>query len=205
MKVTNSNTGCFKNADPVTVTIHPTPVADFKMSREVTTVAATDIIFNNLSSIDGGGTIQSHEWEFGDAGNTKSQNIHPAFEYPTDTGRYIIRLRVISDKGCEAEHLDTLVINPDITVFVPNAFTPNMYGPDNNNRFYVHAEGYDKFEVYIFNRWGEKVYYSKDIKEGWNGMYKGEYAQQDVYTYVVNVTSFSGKPYSFYGTVTLLR
>jgi gliding motility-associated-like protein len=168
-------------------------------------VAATDITFSNLTTIGGSGIIASNDWEFGDLAGTTSKDKNPVFEYPTDTGKYIITLTTTSDKGCVSKHLDTLTINPDITVFVPNAFTPNLYGPERNNKFYVTAEGFQTFEVYIFSRWGEKVYYSTDIEEGWNGFYKGEAAQQDVYTYVVNVTSYSGKPYSFYGTVTLLR
>jgi PKD repeat protein len=178
LRVTNSVTTCFSDAAPTTVTVLPTPNANFKMSREITTVAATDITFSNLSTIGGTGVIASNDWEFGDLAGSTSKEKNPVFEYPTDTGKYIIKLTVRSDKGnCKSEHWDTLTINPDITVFVPNAFTPNLYGPERNNRFYVTAEGYEAFEVFIFSRWGEKVYYSTDITEGWNGMYKGETAQ----------------------------
>jgi gliding motility-associated-like protein len=204
LKIVNTQTGCERQALPVNIVVHATPNANFKMSREVTTVAATDITFTDMSTI-GQGTISTYEWELGDPMNTKSSLKNPVFEYPTDTGKYIITQTITSDMGCESVHIDTLTINPDITVFVPNAFTPNKYGPERNNRFYVTAEGFLGFEIYIFNRWGEKVYYSTDINEGWDGQFKGDFAQQDVYTYVVNVTSFSGKPYSFYGTVTLLR
>jgi gliding motility-associated-like protein len=207
LRVTNRVTSCFKDAGTVVVTIDPTPDADFKMSREVTTVAATDIQFVNLTQVDAPANKQTldYTWEFGDLNNTNSKAFNPMFEYPTDTGTFIIRLTAITDKGCTSEHIDTLVIGPDITVYIPNAFTPNLYGDDRNNRFYVSAEGYETFEVFIFNRWGEKVYYSTDITEGWDGKYKGETAQQDVYMYVVNVTSYEGKPYTFSGTITLLR
>ena len=207
LRVTNRVTTCFRDAAPVVVTIDPTPDADFKMSREVTTVAATDIQFQNLTQIDAPGDRNNldYTWEFGDITGKTSKEMSPVFEYPTDTGVFLIRLTATTDKGCTSEHIDTLVIGPDITVYIPNAFTPNNYGEEINNRFYVHAEGYETFEVFIFNRWGEKVYYSDNIDEGWDGNFKGEYAQQDVYTYVVNVTSFAGKPYTFSGTVTLLR
>ncbi len=207
LRVTNRNTSCFRDATPVNVTIDPTPYANFSMSREVTTVAATDIQFTNLTVVDAPANRQTldYTWEFGDLSNTNSKAFSPMFEYPTDTGTYIVRLTAITDKGCSSEHLDTLIIGPDITVYIPNAFTPNLYGDERNNRFYVSAEGYETFEVFVFNRWGEKVYYSTDITEGWDGFFKGEFAQQDVYTYVVNVTSFAGKPYTFSGTVTLLR
>jgi len=207
LRVTNRTTSCFRDATVVVVTIDPTPDANFKMSREFTTVASTDIQFENLTQVDAPANAQTldYTWEFGDFNNSTDKAISPLFEYPTDTGTFIIRLTAITDKGCTSEHIDTLVIGPDITVYIPNAFTPNLYGPNRNNRFYVDAEGYETFEVFVFNRWGEKVYYSTDITEGWDGQFKGEFAQQDVYTYVVNVTSFAGEPYTFSGTVTLLR
>ncbi|MHB1279506.1 MAG: T9SS type B sorting domain-containing protein, partial [Bacteroidia bacterium] len=66
-------------------------------------------------------------------------------------------------------------------------------------------DGFETFEITIFNRWGERVYRSTDILEGWDGMYKGAEAQQDVYMYVVRVTSLAGKEFEYYGTITLLR
>jgi gliding motility-associated-like protein len=90
-------------------------------------------------------------------------------------------------------------------VFIPTAFTPNDLGKAENNRFYVIADGFETFEISIFNRWGEELYHSKKIEEGWDGIYKGKPAQQDVYVYLVKLSSFTGKPYEFYGTVTLLR
>jgi gliding motility-associated-like protein len=97
------------------------------------------------------------------------------------------------------------VIRPDITVFIPNAFTPNQYGPNINDRFFVHADGIKTFSIRIFDRWGEQVYQSNKLEEGWDGLYKGAPAQQDVYVYRVDVISNSDKDYSFYGTITLLR
>ena len=207
LKVTNNKTSCFKNALPVQVTVHPTPDADFKMSREVTTVAATDVVFTNLTRIDLPGVVKNldYTWEYGDISGKTSKDFSPTYEYPTDTGLYIVTLTAVTDKGCRSVHTDTLLIGPDITVFIPNAFTPDPYGPEKNNYFHVTAEGFESFEMFIFSRWGEKVHYSNNIEQGWDGKFKGEPAQQDVYTYVVNVTSFSGKPYTFSGTVTLLR
>ncbi|MEN9511842.1 MAG: hypothetical protein RLZZ370_1661, partial [Bacteroidota bacterium] len=61
------------------------------------------------------------------------------------------------------------------------------------------------FRMVIFNRWGEKLYETKDIEKGWDGKANGVDCQQDVYAYLVELTSFEGKVYKFPGTVTLLR
>lgn len=123
----------------------------------------------------------------------------------TDTGTFLARLNVIADNGCEAFDTGNIHIGPDITVFIPNAFTPNNFGEAINERFFVIADGFESFNIAIFNRWGEQLYQSSDIKEGWDGRYKGQDVQQDVYVYVVRVTSLSGKEFEYYGTITLLR
>jgi gliding motility-associated-like protein len=59
--------------------------------------------------------------------------------------------------------------------------------------------------MHVFNRWGEKMFESTDVNQGWNGRANGQECQQDVYAYLVEVTSFEGKLYKFTGTITLLR
>ncbi len=114
-----------------------------------------------------------------------------------------MRLNDIGDNGCEAFDTGNIRIGTDINVFIPNAFTPNNFGKAINERFNVMADGFESFHIAIFNRWGEQLYQSSDIKEGWDRRYKGEDVQQDVY--VVRVTSLSGTEFEYYGTITLLR
>lgn len=200
---------CVNDANPVTVTVWPTPIADMDANRWKTTVALPGIQFYDRSTIDPSGTITSWLWNFGDRNNSTSTQQHPFFEYPitepTDTGAFTVRLEVSTDQGCSSVVERPLQIDPDITVFIPNAFTPNKFGEALNDRFYVIADGFETFQITIFNRWGEVVYESADISEGWDGMYKGVEAQQDVYVYLVRVTSLGGKEFEYYGTVTLLR
>lgn len=55
-----------------------------------------------------------------------------------------------------------------ISVFIPNAFTPNFDGL--NDSFKVVADKpVDYFELVILNRSGEEVFYSRDISRAWNG------------------------------------
>ncbi len=200
---------CENNAAPAVFTVFPTPVASMDANRWKTTVALPGIQFYDRSTIDGGGTINSWLWDFGDRNASTSTQQNPFFEYPitepTDTGAFLVTLLVNTPDNCPDTATRYVQIDPDITVFIPNAFTPNKFGNANNDRFYVRADGFETFEITIFNRWGEVVYQSADINEGWDGMYKNLEAQQDVYVYLVRVTSLAGKEFEYYGTVTLLR
>lgn len=72
----------------------------------------------------------------------------------------------------------------DGALYVPNAFTP---GPDlKNDVFYAVGEGISEFHLKIFSRWGELIFESDDISEGWDGTYKGRLVQQDLYCWIID-------------------
>jgi gliding motility-associated-like protein len=60
--------------------------------------------------------------------------------------------------------------------------------------------------MWIFDRWGAMIYYTGDIRKGWDGSIKGknEPAKQDVYVWKVNITDVTGKKHRYVGHVTLL-
>lgn len=204
LKVT-SERNCANNASPKLVVVNPKPVAAMDADYWVTTVLQTNIKFLDKTTIDAPGNIASYLWEFGDPDNNFSPNKNPTFEYPSDTGTYLVRLKVVSGDGCEDEVQRPVVILPEITVFIPNAFIPDNAGQLANERFWVTAYDYKTFEIKIFSRWGELLYKSTDITEGWDGKYGGESVQQDVYFYVINMTDLKGKTLDFKGTITLLK
>ncbi len=204
LKVT-SERNCANNASPKIVIVNPKPNAAMDADYWLTTVLQTNIKFLDKTTIDAPGSIASYLWEFGDPDNNFSPKRNPTFEYPSDTGTYLVRLKVISGDGCEDEAQRPLVVIPEITVFIPNAFIPDRAGQAANERFWVTAYDYKTFEIKIFSRWGELLYQSKDITEGWDGKYRGESVQQDVYFYVINIEDLKGKVLDFKGTITLLK
>ncbi|MFZ5551559.1 MAG: gliding motility-associated C-terminal domain-containing protein [Bacteroidota bacterium] len=70
-----------------------------------------------------------------------------------------------------------------ISIFIPNAFTPNEDGT--NDEFGIVGEGVEEMTLYIFNRWGEVIFESNDVSKKWNGTFKGEKCENGVYVYKV--------------------
>lgn len=110
---------------------------------------------------------------------------------------------VTNKYGCQSG--DTIVILNDHcypTLYVPNSFTPNADGK--NDFFRADGEYITSFKMEIFNRWGERIFKSDDINKGWDGRFKGEKAQMDVYLWMIEYTGYrTHKLIS--GNVTLLR
>jgi gliding motility-associated-like protein len=92
----------------------------------------------------------------------------------------------------------------DFTLDVPNTFTPNEDGE--NDIVYVRGWGLkDLLEFRIYNRWGEEVFFSNDLKVGWDGTKDGKPQNMDSYAYYVRVLTFSDVEMTKKGTITLLR
>lgn len=94
-------------------------------------------------------------------------------------------------------------ITPIPQLWVPNAFTPN--GDGVNETFVVKGENLRDFNLLIFNRWGELVYQTTDMNAGWDGTYKGQPCQSDVYVYKVAAKGQTpGSLFNKEGTVALI-
>ena len=95
------------------------------------------------------------------------------------------------------------IICEDPYVFVPNAFSPN--GDGYNDVLYVRGLYIEKVIFRIFNRWGEMVFESNDISVGWDGMYRNQLLQPDVYDFYLDITCVGGLTSIVKGNVTLMR
>jgi gliding motility-associated-like protein len=90
-------------------------------------------------------------------------------------------------------------------LYVPNSFTPNRNGL--NDKFYAYGDGITSFRMRIFNRWGQLIFETTDMSEGWDGKYKGETVLEDTYVYVMDYesqcTAMESK--KVYGHVNVIR
>lgn len=96
-----------------------------------------------------------------------------------------------------------ICFNFEPVIYIPDAFSPN--GDEYNDVFGVKGGALKTVEMYIFNRWGEKLFTGNGINDTWDGKYKGKDQPQDVYMYYCYYTGYDGRKYSTKGTITLLR
>ena len=91
----------------------------------------------------------------------------------------------------------------DPLIYVPNTFTPN--GDGLNDVFFVRGFNIDEVQMVVFNRWGQKVFETREITKGWDGSFEGGFAPPDVYGYYLKVSCISGGEYEQKGNVTVIR
>jgi gliding motility-associated-like protein len=123
---------------------------------------------------------------------------------PQDTTIYKV---VVSKKGCREEK--TIRINVDNVncgepnIFVPNAFTPNNDG--NNDILKVRGRWISKLQFVVYNRWGQEMFTTTDLNNGWNGVFKGNEVAPDVYNYYLQVTCLDNKIFTKRGNTSLIK
>ena len=93
----------------------------------------------------------------------------------------------------------------------PNNFIPNTFRPNSEieaNRIFKPVLSYvdaDEYHFIIYDRWGQIMFETTDLTEGWDGTVKGKLAELGVYSYVITYRLNEKKIYSKYGHVTLIR
>ena len=113
--------------------------------------------------------------------------------------------KVTNNYGCSITcHYEVNVHDLYGDIFVPNAFTPDGNGI--NDIFKVIGKNIKVAALYVFNRWGEKVFESTNVNDGWDGTFKGKPSPAGVYTYTLQY--FGGiddKAKALKGSITLIR
>lgn len=192
-----------------TVNIYPKPNGIFTTDPLIkTTVALPKFRTFNSSSVSQNpfSTSMTYNWSWGKTFKVGGDTLkEPSIIFGKDTGTYWIKLYVTTDKNCKDTVTRTVIIGPDIIVFIPDGFTPDGSGPNENNTFIPVVLNNKTFNMSIYNRWGEKMYETNDLSKGWDGNYAGKLSPQGVYVYKILVTSMDGDLFQYKGTVTLLR
>lgn len=117
----------------------------------------------------------------------------------------IYELTVTDSLGCSITVPYTIVVENNLLLYVPNAFSPN--GDGINDLLLVFGVSLKKINFNIFNRWGEKVFdlETSDLTNGWDGTYFGKLLPPEVYVYYLDATFDDGQTKQQKGSITIVR
>ena len=111
----------------------------------------------------------------------------------------------IDQYGCS--FLDTVVVThlatTDGEAIIPNVFSPN--GDGKNDVFEVRGLGVQEFSMEVYNRWGQLVFTTSKLHDGWDGRLGGREQPSGTYVWMAEGVSNTGKVITKKGVVTLIR
>lgn len=196
--------GCEKDLLKTAVfEVFPLPIAQFNMDPDQTTVFNTNIQFEDISI----GNIQGWEWDFASFGSSNEQ--HPLYQFPADSGTFPITLTVATDKSCTDDVTELLRVGSEFNMYVPNSFTPN--GDAQNDVFAPRGMGIDpnEYRLEIYDRWGGIIFESSDLNQPWDGRVQGttKMAQNGIYIWKIVAIDITDERENrtYTGTVNLIR
>ncbi len=205
----SSNEGAGEDYEYKTIRVYSNPKASFEVSPKLvmlnTDLEARVEFFNLSECNDTSGC--AYVWNFGDGSTSISRDVtHNYSPDPDDVPiKYDISLLVTTAHACA----DSLTLYEEVEIIgageikFPNAFTPN--GDGLNDTFRPVSEGVIKYELLVYNRWGELIFTTKDLSAGWDGKVKSEYAKPDVYVWKAQGKFTNGRSFELAGDVTLIR
>ncbi len=193
-----SDKGCLYTATLTNgAQIAPIPVISFESEKTYWGFDETELKFTAIATI----PVNTWAWSFGNGkkGTQPQENIK--FK---EAGYYTVNLVGTSDKGCTAGITKSVLIVPPFDAYVPTSFTPN--GDGINDFFGMEGvEFISSYKMQIFNRWGQELFSTINLKIMWDGRYNNTTMPGDMYTYVINITDIDNRLYKLNGTVQLIR
>jgi gliding motility-associated-like protein len=171
-------------SDTILLQLYPKPTvtlgADTTVCEETPLVLAPQVY-----------NAESLLWSDGSGGNTLTI---------TSGGEYIVT--GINKCGTGS---DTITVNHIFCeIRVPNAFSPDGDGSNDVFKVLGNIGRMDDFHLSIFNRWGQRIFETRNKFEGWDGIHEGRPAPLGVYVYLLEY-SIGGKPYVQKGNFHLIR
>lgn len=189
---------CKSDIAKITIpTIANVPVASFGTDPQFNSKFTTPlpIYFKNNSK-----DADSYLWDFGDG--TISNELNPKHTY-IKSGKFKVKLTAYADEGCSnsIEIGDLIIL--DAALFVPNTFSPN--GDGVNDEFVVTVLNLKKYQLLIYNRLGENIFQTYNIFENWKGTHKNQNVPIGTYYYVIFGKNIHNQDVKYTGSLTLIR
>ena len=194
--LTPTNNNCFSgpvNSDTVHMNIYPKPLINIS-PKDTIIKTGSQITLNARVS----GNISSIQWS--PSNELVNANVLSPLTVSM-TANTIFKLEVTSTDGCVASATASVKITRPLVM--PNAFTPD--GDQVNDIFRIPLGASIQLQDFsIFDRWGAKVFTTKNATEGWNGTIKGKSADAGVYVYIIKGKDDKGEVL-IKGSVVLVR
>lgn len=161
--------------------------------------APASILEGYTTQLQGSGSAGTYLWS--PASSLSSATILNPVASPRTTTQYV--LTITTAAGCT--NSDSVLVTVVPYCIKPlNAFSPNG---DGINEYWLvtNNDCTSNVNAYVFNRYGTKVYESKDYRNNWNGTYKGKPLPDGTYYYILNFTLINGNKITLNGNVTIIR
>ncbi|NND94775.1 MAG: T9SS type B sorting domain-containing protein [Flavobacteriales bacterium] len=195
----SNTTGCSSMASIASVAcVLEAPVASFELEQNPILTSDPIAVF-----IDRSIGAATHEYIIPGVGNFSEPD--PQVEFLPIEGTYFTCLEVTAVNGCEDSYCSNVLVRDDVLIYVPSAFTPNL---DNVNETFKPTLSFDpqRYELRIFDRWGNEIFYSDSPEIGWSGSSDQSefYSPDGYYAYRIKAV-LDGEVVEKVGQVTLLR
>ncbi len=186
--------------DSFTITVYELPVTGFEISPAEATILNPFFDFVNITT-----NASQWAWNFGDTTYSDVQFPQHTYLHP---GYFTVQLIATSSDGCVDSISHELFVEESTTIYFPNTFTPNDDGK--NDFFGPIGNAIPPFEMTIWDRTGQKVFYTDKTLNPWKGEMQASTTKAPQGVYVYGVT-FKGDYYGtlkkkiYHGQVTLIR
>ncbi len=155
-----------------------------------------------ISLINTANFYETGEYIFGTGEIYDISTMSYNFNVP-DSGNYMITQIVYTETGCVDTATAWVHVSLAPTLYVPNAFTPDLDGE--NDEWIPVASGFKSITVRVFNRWGEEIFVTNDLTNKWDGTYFGLPCQVGVYTWSIYGRDENDELIIKHGHVSLVR
>lgn len=178
--------------------LHPSPEAAFSMLTS-NPQSGFPVNFNNLSE-----GAEFYTWQ---VDSDQSVSNYTDFETTFDThGNHVITLVAMNEFGCTDTAMQVIQVENVPLFYVPNAFTPNGDGHNNSFQPLIGAGiQVETFHLYVFNRWGELIFETSDIENGWDGKSKNADCPEGNYVWKIEFKCLESTNQVHSGHVSLIR
>jgi gliding motility-associated-like protein len=204
LTVTGTTAAGCSSTDEITITVLPVPNASFTADA-VTGYPVHTVTFTNNST-----NATNYTWDFGNGTILPATTTASQTQSYTDTAVYTVILYASNGICSDSTSIQIFVLPfPDAIIEVPNVFTPNADGLNDN--WWIKAQFASSMSVQIFNRWGnlmkeiDGLYDPLDNNTYWNGQVEGTDATDGVYFYKFVIKDLNNKEYTGHGNITLVR